>query len=70
MRSLMVRICYRSYGDGSYARKSSTLLKAWNDKQANDNTLRKLVGFRSFADYKVGGYSNLTQEILSAVLNI
>ncbi|BBN18380.1 phosphoenolpyruvate carboxykinase (ATP) [Marchantia polymorpha subsp. ruderalis] len=44
---------------------------SWKDKQAYTDTLKKLAGlfqknFCNFADYEVGGDSNLTQEILQA----
>lgn len=43
----------------------------WSDKKQYNETLKKLAGlfqknFEVYADYKVGGDSKLTQEILSA----
>jgi phosphoenolpyruvate carboxykinase (ATP) len=44
---------------------------SWSDKKQYNDTLKKLAGlfqknFEVYADYKVGGDSKLTQEILSA----
>jgi phosphoenolpyruvate carboxykinase (ATP) len=43
----------------------------WSDKKQYSETLRKLAGlfqknFEIYADYKVGGDSKLTEEILAA----
>ena len=43
----------------------------WLDKKQYNDTLKKLAGlfqknFEVYADYKVGGDSNLTQKILAA----